>query len=214
MLIVRFLLATLQVEHVSNVPAAFSERTLVELPRTLDSALDKILQRIKSKDPLIQELAFKTLAWVLYVTCPLTIREILEALSVDVWKERGLVPLTDQDIVGSCSGLVFIEAKNGTVRFLHHGVEEYLLQRLPPEGKEPFLPFPKHLWLAKICLTFASFMEFESGPIKDNNTAAFRLRHLKFPCRSQLALSSGGRGRNRRRYPGTPLRFVQMFTET
>lgn len=64
--------------------------------------------------------------------------------------------LDKSDLVHVCGGLVAIDAVSQTVRFVHYTVQEYL-------ETNPEIPYgaPVHAMMAKICLTYLSFSEFD-----------------------------------------------------
>lgn len=132
--------------------------------------------RIFSKGKGVRDLAFKTLALVLHATRSLTVAELLEALSVDEWSQRDLENvMTTSDMLESCANLVIVEEGNQTIHFIHQCVHEYLLNRTE-------LPsIPDEIYLAKICITYLNFDEFQSGPVEKTVADAYLIRLANFP---------------------------------
>src|SRR5579871_467280 len=167
LIICRFLLAKFQLDHICQVPPGLVMKALRKIPRDLEGALDILIRRIESSREEVREIALKTLAWVLHAFRPLTVSELVDALSVEEWAPREVgFGIEEEDILAGCAGLVFIEAANGTIHFIHYSVQEYLL-------KYCSMTIPNSLDLAKICLTYLGFEELETGPIQDNDIVEF-----------------------------------------
>ena len=180
----RFLLAKFQLDHICQVPPGLVMRALRKIPQDLEGALDDLMRRIQSSRDEVREFAFKTLAWVLHATRPLTVLELVDALSVEEWEPREIgFGIEEEDLLGGCAGLVFVEAGNGTVHFIHYGVQEYLLKHCST------LTIPNSLDIAKICLTYIGFEELEAGPVQDNDIVEFAQRLQEFPLLRYAALN-------------------------
>ena len=158
-------------------------RALNQLPPDLDGAFENVLDRIQSKGKESRELALATLAWVLYSARPLSLAELLEALSVEIWSpKRDLENVPDLDrMLECCAGLVIIETGTETVHFAHYSVQEYLVKRVES------ICIPTGLYLARACLTYLNFEDFDRGPVESSDSNAYQQRLTEFPFLSYSA---------------------------
>ena len=154
-------------------------KALQELPPDLAAAYDSAIDRIRSKGVEIEELVFKGLAWLFYTPRALHACELQEALSVETGATApDCENILEFDALIECfSGLVV--AEGSTVHFVHYTLQEYLSNRLHL--------LPEKTCLAKICLTYALFDEFESGPIEKSNTQLYVERTQKYPLLEYVA---------------------------
>jgi len=100
--------------------------------------------------------------------------ELLEALVVEDG-DRGLQReemLTPSEVIACCKSLVIYDESNELVRFAHYSVQEFiggsLQQKLPPASD-----------LAKTCLTYLAFDEFET-PCTDYESLQDRIQQFEF----------------------------------
>lgn len=126
------------------------------LPRTVDEAYQRLLNRIGPQD---LQLAFRVFCWIFYVHRPLLIQELCEALSIrekdtDLDIENIMSP---HHILECCSGMIVIES-DSSVRFVHHTVKDFLrrehLNRLQPD------------YITRTCIQYLSFDQFDLGPLE------------------------------------------------
>jgi hypothetical protein len=156
---------------------------LKHLPPNINGAYEDVLQHVHAKNPEARDLAYATLAWVLYANRPLTLTELLDALSIEE-SSRTRDPdnmAGASQMLSSCAGLVTVESGDETVHFAHYSVQEYLLKR---SGSISIL---SNVDLAKICLTYLNFDEFECGPISGSDLEAYLQRLQDFPFLSYSA---------------------------
>jgi hypothetical protein len=97
--------------------------------------------------------------------------ELLEALVVeetdcDLERECMLEPSA---IIECCKSLVLYDTSSGLVRFAHETVHEYIASHLKHD-------IPQHCALAKTCLTYLSFDEFDiSGECMEQRLKTYKL---------------------------------------
>ena len=165
-----FLLVMFQLDFVLS----FSEpqdslEALERLPPYLDAAYHEVMQRIERGKA--KGAAVKALSWIFQARRPLTIDELREAISIRPFRQTALQPkflIREDSLLKYCQGLIVID-ENGaddsvrTVRFTHPTVRDFLakayMDKLLTEAD-----------LAKLCLTYLTFDEFELGPCHDTYT--------------------------------------------
>jgi hypothetical protein len=114
-----------------------------------------------------------------YLFCakrPLTIDELLHALSVET-DDTELCEDALPDIpfiLGASAGLVRVDMESRSASLVHHSLREYLEKR--PNG---LLPQPE-FEMARTCLTYMAFDEFDSGPCADGESLDRRLQKNRF----------------------------------
>jgi len=155
-LIDRFLLLTLQTDHVLGTSDSREiKRRLQSLPTDLTEAYREVFERMT--EPAF---ARRILGWILRAPGLLRMNELQEALGIEIG-----VPSLDRDlitepevIVRTCQGLVCYGLDTGYVTLSHETVKTFLenneLERLP-----------SHSELAKTCLTYLQFPVFDHGVI-------------------------------------------------
>jgi len=100
--------------------------------------------------------------------------ELLEALVVEdgdrsLQREEMLTP---SEVIACCKSLVIYDDTNGLVRFAHYTVKEFIEVRLQQE-------LPPASDLAKTCLTYLAFDEFET-PCTDDKSLQDRIQQFDF----------------------------------
>jgi len=105
-------------------------------------------------------MAKKILYWIFYASRPLTMSEILHAISIEVGNvasdEDGI---PDEGLVLSiCTGLAVYEKEPGYLALVHYTLQQYF--ELKAEAHFP----EAQVDIARVCLTYLSLSEFESGP--------------------------------------------------
>ncbi|KAL4887806.1 ankyrin repeat-containing domain protein [Aspergillus ambiguus] len=103
---------------------------------------------------------------------PLTVDELCHALAVEEGDSElyeDALPASEI-LVGSSAGLIRVDNKSKVIGLAHHTLQEYL-------EKHPaaLLPDPDTV-VAKACLTYLSFDEFETGPSTDGDVLERRLQ--------------------------------------
>jgi len=103
------------------------------------------------------------LAWVYYSKRPLSNSELLHALAVDPDEQEELdyTDVLSQRVVSDiCAGLLVFDSKNGSVRFAHYSVHEYL------EATGPDRWFPQaQSSIARVCLRYLGSLKHTADSV-------------------------------------------------
>ena len=116
-----------QLEELCDAPSDTSIREILrKFPEGLAATYGRILGRLGKAKNKIPSKVFK---WVAYAQRPLQLGELQEVVSREIteksWHDAAE---TDGDrLIRSCRALVRMDAEDGTVRFAHHTVLQYLL---------------------------------------------------------------------------------------
>src|SRR5947207_1771237 len=123
----------------------------------------------------MQQIAYKAFSWVAFATRPLTVDEILDALSVEEWSPaRDPENVISIDVMlQSCMGLLTIQNASNTVHFSHFTARNYLLEHLEM--------IPTALYLAKVCLTYLLFTGIEDNTIDPDSAESHDNTCSNFP---------------------------------
>ncbi|KAL7273945.1 hypothetical protein RUND412_003172 [Rhizina undulata] len=145
-----FLWVRLQMEHIrlEKTEPAIRE-ALTRLPKGLKATYSVIWDKIRD-DPSTNNcrLAESTFKWILCAKSPLTVKEMINALSVTPmqWvKKPDHDCVTEMTILDVCQNLVVLDKQLGVFRTAHFSVTEFLLEKL--DIKEA------HTMAAEVCLT-------------------------------------------------------------
>ena len=159
-------------------------RALETLPPDLKSTYERILRRVDGKHISVQRLVQRTLRWLVVARGALTISALREALSM----KDGISRL-DRDavpdgfvILRSCSSLVRKSASGLDLELAHFTVKEFLL------GIDCDSEFSTYrvdvkasgLELGKICLTYLTLQDFNSGVSWSREAQLKRRREYAF----------------------------------
>jgi len=131
-------------------------RAMEDSPKLWDE-YDKTLRRIAEQDTAKSELALNVLMWLYYSKRPLCADELRHALAV----EKGSTKLNSdnvsstQTLLGCCLGLVTVDKKASTVRFIHTTLKDYLHNE-----HERFQG--TNLTIAETCLTYLNTEDIKS----------------------------------------------------
>jgi ankyrin repeat protein len=145
------------------------------VPSQLFDVYETVMETISQSSDDSKLLALTILSWLFYAKRPLQITELREAIAVrdgdvDIEEEDMMLP---EDIVEVCGSFVALDRGSGVVGFSHQTVQEflrtrYLLQLLPEQD------------MAKTCLTYLLFDEFENGPSSTESSFQERFRQRPF----------------------------------
>ncbi|KAM7191730.1 Ankyrin repeat-containing domain protein [Naviculisporaceae sp. PSN 640] len=124
---------TCQLDYLCELPRDKDRRqALKTLPPTLNETYERILQRVEKKDPSIRKLVRRTLEYITAAYPPLTLSQLLEAVSIEEDTEY----LEEDDLFDEatifqhCSSLIRIRSAgskpDSIVEFSHFSVAEYL----------------------------------------------------------------------------------------
>ena len=139
-------------------------KALKTLPMDLENTFEGVIGRIQQLPTSQAQLGMRVLMWLHLAYRPLKLNELQHALAVDT-TNIGIGTLevenefntdnipTPQILLYCCLGLVVIDEKIGTVRFVHYTLEEYFRVRQRSEKH-----FPNGCSIAaQTCLTYLNF---------------------------------------------------------
>ncbi|KAG6991336.1 hypothetical protein G7Y79_00053g088190 [Physcia stellaris] len=172
-----YLWVTLVLPELERI-AGSSKKKLLEAIRTVPQTVNDAYERILSRST-DSTLATKLLQLVLGAVRPLTLNEMNVALSITEDSRC----LADLDLESSSSfrttvrdlcGL-FVNIRDSRIYLLHQTAKEFLLQRRDHFGRcnlsvrwqQSMDAAICNITIAKICLSFLSFSDFETGPSPD-----------------------------------------------
>jgi len=159
-------------EYILAKPANIRS-TFKSLPKSVPEAYRGVIQRIEEGKS--KEIAFKILSWLLLARRVLSMRELQEALSVEDGTKE-LIHVDDlihpRYLVECCESLVTHDEETKSLRLTHHTLNDFLHD----ECESVFLT---HLDLARICLTYLDFNEFDV-PCREATLVEERLRAYNF----------------------------------
>lgn len=173
----RFLLAHLQAVHICSQSSLRNvRRALDSLPKGLYAFYEIAMARITEPGEHSSMVATTALSYVFCARRPLRVDELLQALSV----EEGDTELYEdalpdiEFVLDSCAGLIRADLNDCSVGLVHHTLREYLQQHPGKILKHPDTA------MARVCLTYLAFDEFETGPCSDGESLDRRLRKYRF----------------------------------
>ncbi|KAK3935253.1 hypothetical protein QBC46DRAFT_462179 [Diplogelasinospora grovesii] len=137
----------------------------------LSQVYEHAMERIDGQMSGFKQLARSVLSWITCAKRPLTALELQHALAVNVGDtrldEENLSRI--EDMISVCAGLVTVD-KESIVRFVHYTAQEYFQQT----QQRWFSDANNHI--ASICVTYLSFIVFESGYCQSDDEFKERLR--------------------------------------
>ena len=155
-----FLLARLHIDALARKRTPGSvQQTLQNLPTELKEIYESAMDRIATTNEDDKKLAMNLLMWTAFSMRPLRADEIEHATSIlpstrDIDTDE---VVNASDLTSLCAGLVIIDASN-ILRLVHFSAQTYL-----EENRRKWFP-SGDLIIARHCLTYLSFKEFENGP--------------------------------------------------
>jgi len=176
----RFLWAKIQLERICGLRTDRDIRkALKTLPSGLDETFIRILEHIQAKKPEAVEEIKKVFQWVVGSFRPLPLVVISEAISIqpeDVAFDPDGIANDLEDIVAMCGSLVTVERSNDItcIALAHFSIEEFLRSYRIKQGSVAIFgmdPPGIHSELAKICIQYLSFSDFEAPCSTDEITA-------------------------------------------
>ena len=141
------------------------QRTLDELPESLDETYERVLKEIKKPN---RDHARRVLSCLVAAVRPLRVEELSEVLAVDYEDSEGIPRLNpnwrwedeEQALLISCSSLIaIVEFRNSrVVQFSHFSVKEYLTSTRLATSRGDVLRHhialePAHMTLAQACMS-------------------------------------------------------------
>lgn len=125
-----------QLDFIYEQPSEQDIREALDsLPATMTATYDRIMKVINDQNDATKKLAHRALAWIITAKRPLTIEELLFAVSLKPperpYYDDGYERYSESAVLSSCRGLVTNAC--GTIRPIHFTVQEFLRSR----GLEP-----------------------------------------------------------------------------
>jgi hypothetical protein len=148
----RFLLAKVHLDHVLKQQ---TKREVLDAIHSLKFDLSCVYAHTMER---IQPTDFKILHWVLYAKGMLTLDELLFALGIKSGRADfdPYLDLPPSTVLHRVSGLLTLDDKSNTIRFVHPTVKDYLIEKSS-------VYFPAgHSLLAEITLTYLNFQALSS----------------------------------------------------
>ncbi|CAG2000637.1 unnamed protein product [Fusarium graminearum] len=144
--------------------------------QVLARAYGQAMERINEQMPGKKELAMKVLSWITCAKRQLTTSELQHALATKTGKsELDHGDLTHiGDMVSVCAGLVTVDEESGIIRLVHYTTQEYLKRT-----REQWFRDPESV-IATTCVTYLSFIVFETGFCETDHKFEERLRSSPF----------------------------------
>ncbi|KAK2744436.1 hypothetical protein FQN55_006763 [Onygenales sp. PD_40] len=183
---IRSLHGTHLAQDVRDALNGFQENTFAKLD-FLEPIYGPIVWRIFSHpDATLRHLANQVFLWIACAPSPLTAPQLQHALAVKIGgsklAQNNLRSI--KDIVSACAGLVVVDNETSIVKFVHSTAHEYFRQT-----REKWFPNAESD-LAKICITYLSYSDFETGCCRTHAQLAQRLQ--SYPLYSYASKNWGG----------------------
>lgn len=137
-------------------------KALSTLPKELDKTYDQAMERIRSQDTESVRLAERVLAWMSNARRPFSVEELLHGLAVQPGEKNFNEEAVDagDELVSVCAGLVTVDRESQIIRLVHHTTQHYF-ERVRSE-MSPRSQLDIHIEMAKACITYLEFDDFES----------------------------------------------------
>ncbi|KAH6970509.1 ankyrin repeat-containing domain protein [Ilyonectria sp. MPI-CAGE-AT-0026] len=142
----------------------------------LARAYEQAMERINGQMLGMKTLAMKVLSWITCAKRQLTTSELQHALATKTGKselDHGDLPHIG-DMVSVCAGLVTVDEESGIIRLVHYTTQEYLKRT-----RERWFRDPESV-ITTTCVTYLSFIVFETGFCKTDHKLEERLRSNPF----------------------------------
>src|ERR1700753_938420 len=126
---------------------------LENLPKGLAASFTNTIDRIRQSGDHTSDLGMKVLMWLHISYRPLTVQGLQVALAVEPGDQELAMDniMLPQRLLDCCLGLVIIDAKTDTVRFVHYTLEEYFKKHASMYFIDPYRT------AAKTCLAYLNF---------------------------------------------------------
>jgi hypothetical protein len=157
------------------------EQIINDSPSDLTQLYEGIVNQIMQSNDTAQQ---KLLAWAVYGRRALTIPELQEALSVQEDSDsiesaaKHKIRLDESNIISAAG--VILEIRDGKVSLIHQSAKEFLVK----SGHLAAAVFCKSLhpsaYLAKICMVYLCFKDFQNGPCGSRQQLDERKRRYPF----------------------------------
>lgn len=162
----RFLWVVLQLDCLCKTDIETDDsirRSLQDMPRDLYTLFSRILQRAKVTGHSFQNRLLRILVAAQH---PLTLDEMREALSIvpadAAWRPQQQLN-NIAHALASCGSLITVDEEEGTVRFIHQSVSQFLLQDADSEATSDwhFTSGEASLELGELLVTYLSYGFFD-----------------------------------------------------
>ncbi|KAL8852066.1 MAG: hypothetical protein Q9221_002996 [Calogaya cf. arnoldii] len=173
-------------DYLCELPNDSSRRkALQNLPPTLPATYERILRSVNTRPKETRLLVSRTLRWIVHCNPTyMTTEALCEAVSInigDTKRDKESIP-DELEVLRWCSSLVRKNAdpvSHDTIELAHFTVKEFLLQ-LDDDDMGEFADYrigPNHdeIDLAKICLTYLNFCDFDQEVRIDKELTERRL---------------------------------------
>ncbi|KAL7266228.1 hypothetical protein RUND412_011235, partial [Rhizina undulata] len=144
-----FLWVRFQIEHICKEklePAI--RKALQRLPKDLKATYSVIWDKVEADTEDNFLLAQRTIKWIICAKSPLTVDEIIEAVSITPmqWAEKpDHASITHTTLLDVCQNLLVLDKELGVLRTAHFSVTEFLLVKINSAEA--------HTFAAEVCLT-------------------------------------------------------------
>ncbi|KAL8970187.1 MAG: hypothetical protein Q9183_001637 [Haloplaca sp. 2 TL-2023] len=161
-----FLWVYFQLDDLCEAPSdALIRHTLKHLPNGLMETYERILNRVW-RGPIPRDIVRRIFMWLVCARRPLDIEELREAAGFEPNQESwdsDRLPDANR-IVEACKGLVIWDREDGTVRFAHHTVRQFLLSdnHGTHQTNIKFRDHEEETFVGEMCLTYLLFSDFET----------------------------------------------------
>ena len=177
-----FLWATIVLKRLGTIrfpsPARIVE-TLEASPIDLDKLYQSIVNQVMAGE--VEEK--KLLTWVVYGRRPLTLEELEAALATQETSrtkastEKHRAGLTAKAVINAMG--VILDITDNRVHLIHQSAKDFFLRNRQLEHAGLFCCRNPNVYLAKVCIIYLSFEDFEVGPC--GNRQALAVRKSQYP---------------------------------
>ncbi|KAJ3562144.1 hypothetical protein NPX13_g8673 [Xylaria arbuscula] len=147
-------------------------QSLKNLPKTLEELFCRVLYRILRRGHEI--ITAKVFLWIAASTRPLSLKELREAIAIEIGQQYSKPERFHNDInsiVSVCENLVHVDEEYRSIQFAHHTVKQFLLQQpallLQPINSDLSMFFidleEADHFIGEICVTYLDFNDFKTA---------------------------------------------------
>ncbi|KAL7789036.1 hypothetical protein V8C37DRAFT_387023 [Trichoderma ceciliae] len=160
---------------------AHVEQIINETPSDLADLYESIISQIMQGNDIAAQ---KLLIWTVFGRRALTLNELEEALAIqdDSKSKESIrkykISLTENAITSAVG--IILEIINGRIYLIHQSAKDFLLKSGHLAKAEFCKGLRPGIYLAKICMTYLCFTDFETGACQDNTLREERYRHYPF----------------------------------
>ncbi|KAH8679043.1 hypothetical protein BGZ60DRAFT_513281 [Tricladium varicosporioides] len=158
-----------------TLPSLAKIKSIIEESSTdLEELYSSVIERIMSGDEEEQKL----LVWVVYGRRPLTLKELEAALATQI-NSTNKASTNDYsteltpNAVTSAAGII-LEIIDSKVHLIHQTAKDFLLKNHQLRAAKFCNGHDPGIYLAKVCMTYLSFEDFETGPCGNRESLAAR----------------------------------------